>query len=73
VLSHPGAKVATFYTHLDKLLVTPTARGESKQQVRAGQVIGIVGFSPLDPQKLKHLLCAAAHKRCYGERLVMRS
>jgi hypothetical protein len=55
VISHPSAKVATFYTHLDKLLVKPTARGESKQQVRAGDVIGTVGFSPLDPQKIKHL------------------
>ncbi|MBA3405682.1 MAG: hypothetical protein H0U13_13545, partial [Gemmatimonadaceae bacterium] len=27
----------------------------SKQTVRAGQVIGTVGFSPLDAQKLKHL------------------
>jgi hypothetical protein len=32
-----------------------TARGESKQRVRAGQMIGTAGFSPLDPQRLKHL------------------
>ena len=73
VIDHGPRKVATFYTHLDKLLVTPTAKGASKQQVRAGQVIGTVGFSPLDGEKLKHLLCAAAHNRCNAERLVMRS
>jgi hypothetical protein len=55
VITHPLSKTATFYTHLDKVLVKPTARGESKQQVRAGEMIGTVGFSPLDPQKLKHL------------------
>ena len=41
--------VATFYTHLEKLLVEP------KQRVHAGDLIGIVGFDPLDPAKLKHL------------------
>ncbi len=55
VIDHGPRKVSTFYTHLDKLLVTPTAKASSKQQVRAGQVIGTVGFSPLDGQKLKHL------------------
>jgi hypothetical protein len=55
VIEHGPAKVATFYTHLEKLNVTPTARAESKQRVRAGQLIGTVGFSPLDHQKLKHL------------------
>jgi hypothetical protein len=55
VISHPLSKTATFYTHLDKLFVPPTAPGKSNQQVRAGQMIGTVGFSPLDPQKLKHL------------------
>ena len=55
VIDHAPHKVATFYAHLDTLLVTPTSRGVSKQRVRAGQVIGTVGFSPLDSQKLKHL------------------
>lgn len=55
VIDHGPRKVATFYTHLDKLFVTPTANAASKQTVRAGQVIGTVGFSPLDAQKLKHL------------------
>ena len=31
VIDHaPGAKVATFYTHLEKLLVTPTANARSR-------------------------------------------
>ncbi len=51
----PSHKIATFYAHLDRLLVTPTARGASKQRVRAGQMIGTVGASPRDPEDLKHL------------------
>jgi murein DD-endopeptidase MepM/ murein hydrolase activator NlpD len=46
---------ATFYTHLEQLLVAETARGVSNQRVRAGQPIGIVGASPLDAEHLKHL------------------
>jgi hypothetical protein len=55
VIDHGPRKVATFYTHLDRLDVTETASAKSKQQVKAGQQIGTVGFSPLDSQKLKHL------------------
>lgn len=55
VIDHGPRKVATFYTHLDKMLVAPTAKAASKQHVRAGQMIGTVGFSPLDAQKIKHL------------------
>ncbi len=55
VIDHGPRKVATFYQHLEKLFVAPTAKGESKQTVRAGEPIGIVGFSPLDGEKLKHL------------------
>jgi len=54
VIDHRPIKVSTFYTHLDKLFVSPPSRGE-KQRVRAGQPIGIIGFSPLDPERLKHL------------------
>ena len=50
VIDHaPVAKVATFYTHLEKLLV---AKGD---HVRAGQPIGIIGADPLDPEHVKHL------------------
>ncbi|MFN0246126.1 MAG: peptidoglycan DD-metalloendopeptidase family protein [Kofleriaceae bacterium] len=55
VIDHGPRKLATFYTHLDKMLVAPTARGATKQRVRAGEPIGTVGFSPLDGEKLKHL------------------
>jgi len=55
VIDHGPQKVATFYTHLEKLLVTPTTRASTGQRVTAGQPIGIVGFSPLDGERLKHL------------------
>lgn len=55
VLDHAPRKVSTFYTHLENLLVTPTARGASKQRVHAGQPLGTVGFDPTDPARLKHL------------------
>ncbi|MEJ7598516.1 MAG: peptidoglycan DD-metalloendopeptidase family protein [Kofleriaceae bacterium] len=47
--------VATFYIHMEKLFVTPTSRAQTGQRVRAGDPIGIVGASPLDGEKLKHL------------------
>ena len=49
VIDHAPRKVATYYTHMTELLVTP------KQEVHAGQPIGIVGADPLDAQHLKHL------------------
>ena len=55
VIDHSPQKAATFYTHLDRLLITPTTRGQSKQRVRAGQPIGVIGFDPLDGARLKHL------------------
>ena len=55
VIDHKPNKVATFYTHLEKLLVAPAAPGTSNERVRAGQPIGIIGASPLDAQHLKHL------------------
>ena len=48
-------KVATFYTHLERLLVTPTANVKAGERVRAGQPIGIIGADPLDGEHLKHL------------------
>jgi hypothetical protein len=55
VIDHGPAKVATFYQHLEKLLVTPTANAKSRERVRAGQPIGIIGADPLDGEHLKHL------------------
>src|SRR5690606_27071798 len=52
---------STYYTHLSTLAV---AKG---QQVPAGQTLGTIGASPTDGEHLVHLLCRAAHKRCYGE------
>ncbi len=49
MIDHAPAKVATFYTHLEKPLVASNGR------VRAGQPIGTIGASPLDPEHLKHL------------------
>jgi murein DD-endopeptidase MepM/ murein hydrolase activator NlpD len=55
VIHHKPLPIATFYTHLDRLFVKPTARGTSNERVRAGQPIGNIGYSPTDPQRLKHL------------------
>jgi len=55
VIDHTPNKVATFYTHLDKLLVAAAGPGKSNERVRAGQPIGIIGASPLDTEHLKHL------------------
>jgi hypothetical protein len=49
------AKVATYYTHLDTLMVQPTSRGRSGERVKAGQPLGIVGADPMDGHHLKHL------------------
>lgn len=54
VIDH-GKPFATFYAHLERLFVQPTARAQSKERVRAGQPIGIVGYSPLDAERIKHL------------------
>jgi hypothetical protein len=55
VIDHGPSKVATFYTHLEKLLVAPATPGKSSERVHAGQPIGIIGASPLDGEHLKHL------------------
>lgn len=54
VIDH-GKPFATYYTHLERLLVAPVAPDKRWQQVVAGQPIGIIGFSPLDGEKLMHL------------------
>lgn len=56
IVRHPNGW-ATYYTHLATLAV---AKG---QTVSAGQVLGTIGASPEDAEQLKHLLCAALHKR----------
>lgn len=49
VLEHVPGKLATFYTHMETLLV------KTGDHVRAGQPIGVIGASPLDGEHLKHL------------------
>jgi hypothetical protein len=55
VIDHSPAKVATFYTHLEKLIVKRTTNGKAGERVRAGQPIGVIGADPLDAEHLKHL------------------
>jgi hypothetical protein len=55
VIEHEPTKTATFYTHLEKLLVKPTANAQSGERVRAGQPIGVIGADPLDAEHVKHL------------------
>jgi len=66
IVQHPNGWT-TYYTHLATLAV------RKAQAVAAGQVLGTIGASPKDSAHLSHLLCGAAHKRCYAERHVMRS
>lgn len=54
VISH-GAPWATYYTHMESLRVGKTRRGASRERVRAGQPIGIVGASPKDAHGVAHL------------------
>jgi hypothetical protein len=49
VIDHVPNRLATFYTHMEKLLA------KSGERVRAGQPIGTIGASPLDGEHLKHL------------------
>jgi hypothetical protein len=71
--------VATFYTHLDTLFVPqvkPPTKGLSPAKVipiKAGQPLGVIGGDPQTPQRIKHLLCAAAHNRCNAERPLCRA
>ena len=55
VIDHAPTKAATFYAHLEKLLVAPAANGGAGERVRAGQPIGVIGADPLDAAHVKHL------------------
>jgi murein DD-endopeptidase MepM/ murein hydrolase activator NlpD len=55
VIDHGPRKVATFYTHLEKLLVASAKPGKNGERLRAGQPLGIIGASPRDSEHLKHL------------------
>jgi hypothetical protein len=54
VIDH--GEVATYYTHMEALRVSPTTRGRSGQRVVAGQPLGVIGGDPMDTGRhLKHL------------------
>jgi murein DD-endopeptidase MepM/ murein hydrolase activator NlpD len=59
VIDH-GKPWSTFYTHLESSLLPSHAGGVSvatKKEtiVKAGDIIGWMGFSPIDPQRIRHL------------------
>ncbi len=59
VLDH-GKPFATYYQHLDRLEVPKAASGKVSATgrvyaVKAGDVIGFMGFDPIDPEGLRHL------------------
>lgn len=65
VIDH-GRPFATYYTHMVALSVAPHERGKSVingqvTKVKAGDVIGVMGFSPTDAQKLRHLHFSVAY------------
>lgn len=59
VISH-GAPWATFYQHMEKLAVPPHEKGkllgsQPGQHVNAGDLLGYMGYSPEDPERVRHL------------------
>src|SRR5262249_21381217 len=54
ILDHADG-TSTYYTHLEALSVSRTSSSEGSQRVVAGQPLGVIGFDPLDAEKLKHL------------------
>ena len=46
---------STYYTHLERLSVDRTKPSSSHPRVVAGQLLGIIGFDPIDAARLKHL------------------
>ena len=58
VIDH-GKPWATFYQHLERVDLEPHAHGKSQSgiatTVKAGDMIGTMGFDPLDSAKLRHL------------------
>lgn len=58
VIDHTDAiqqRVASYYTHMERLFVEPTSRGRGRIPIYAGQPLGIIGADPLDGRRLKHL------------------
>ncbi|MCW5803919.1 MAG: M23 family metallopeptidase [Deltaproteobacteria bacterium] len=55
VIDHSPRVIATYYAHLEQLFVPKSGPGKGGQRIQAGQMLGIVGASPLDAEGLKHL------------------
>lgn len=46
----------TFYQHLDTLALKPTSKvGRNAIAVEQGQILGTVGYSPIDSEQIRHL------------------
>lgn len=54
VIDH-GKPFATFYTHLSSVLWPKLDRGAGGIRVKAGQPLGVIGYSPLDAERIMHL------------------
>lgn len=60
VVSHTGTPFATFYQHMETPAVPLAAHNRvlttgQPYQVKAGDVLGFMGYDPLDGAKLRHL------------------
>ena len=47
--------ITSYWTHLSALLLREVKRGSHGPRVVAGQPLGLIGFDPKDPARLKHL------------------
>jgi murein DD-endopeptidase MepM/ murein hydrolase activator NlpD len=54
VIDH-GKPFATFYTHLSSTLWPYLQRGAGGIRVKAGDHLGVIGYSPMDAERLMHL------------------
>ena len=54
ILDHRDG-TSTYYTHLEVLSAARTSSSKGNQWVTAGQPLGVIGFDPLDAERLKHL------------------
>lgn len=54
VIDH-GKPFATFYQHLSSVLFSPLNNGAGGIKVKRGDRLGVIGYSPLDGERLMHL------------------
>lgn len=58
IIAHPGLGLATYYTHMERLIIPVVNAGNRHltAPLRAGAQLGLCGASPLDgPRGLRHL------------------